>query len=181
MPPSTKVRCSSRGLTTSKSSAILRALQRFSSMLNSRSSFRSAGIFGKIKVWNSAAIKPEDLDTIGAEAWTGEGAKKDRGLVVLGVPVGQSICAEGVGTPFVIFCTGENEKIQPRQGPRAEDVSLIELREPIISQHLLCRRGPRHQCPARGVGPSETKRMLRQRCTQALHSTGGSMLQPSDL
>ena len=43
---------------------------------------------GKTMVWNSAAIRPEDLDTIGAEAWTGEGPKEDRGLVVLGVPVG---------------------------------------------------------------------------------------------
>ena len=53
--------------------------------------FRSAGIqvnLGKTKIWNSAGIKPEDLDTVGAEAWTGEGPEEDRGLVVLGVPVG---------------------------------------------------------------------------------------------
>ena len=53
--------------------------------------FRSAGIqvnLGKTKIWISAGIKPEDLDTVGAEAWTGEGPEEDRGLVVLGVPVG---------------------------------------------------------------------------------------------
>ena len=56
-----------------------------------QSLFRSAGIqvnLGKTKIWNDAAIKPEDLDTIGAEAWTGEGPEEDRGVVVLGVPVG---------------------------------------------------------------------------------------------
>ena len=25
---------------------------------------------GKTQIWNSAGIKPEDLDTIGAEVWT---------------------------------------------------------------------------------------------------------------
>ena len=56
-----------------------------------QSLFRSADIqvnLGKTKVGNNAAIKPEDLDTIGAEAWTGEGPEEDRGRVVLGVPVG---------------------------------------------------------------------------------------------
>ena len=53
--------------------------------------FRSAGIqvnLGKTKIWNSAGIKPEDLDTVGAEAWTGDGPEEVRGLVVLAVPVG---------------------------------------------------------------------------------------------
>ena len=43
---------------------------------------------GKTKVWNRAAIRPEDLDTVGAEAWRGEGPEEERGLVVLVVPVG---------------------------------------------------------------------------------------------
>ena len=35
---------------------------------------------------------------MGAEAWTGEGPEEDRGLVVLGVPVGhRAFCAEVVG------------------------------------------------------------------------------------
>ena len=45
-----------------------------------QSLFRSAGIqvnLGKTKIWNDAAIKPKDLDTIGAEAWTGEGPEED--------------------------------------------------------------------------------------------------------
>ena len=33
-------------------------------------------------------MKPEDLDSFGAEAWTGEGPEEDRGLVVFGVTVG---------------------------------------------------------------------------------------------
>ena len=44
----------------------------------------------KTKVWNRAATRPEDLHTIGAEAWRGEGPEEEQGLVVLGVPVGHS-------------------------------------------------------------------------------------------
>ena len=51
---------------------------------------------------NSAAIKPEDLDTIGAEAWTGEGLEEDRGLVVLRVPVGHRA--------FVQKCLADKEQ-----------------------------------------------------------------------
>ena len=86
MPPSVKVRCSSRILTTSMSSATLLALQRFPSRLSSRSA-RSAGIqvtLGKTK----QLLGPEDSDTFGAEVWSGEGPEDDRGLAVLGVPVG---------------------------------------------------------------------------------------------
>ena len=37
------------------------------------------------------ATRPEDLHTIGAEAWRGEGPQEEQGLVVvLGVPVGHS-------------------------------------------------------------------------------------------
>ena len=45
---------------------------------------------GKTKVWNGAAVKPKDLHIFGAEAWKGEGPEEERGLVVLGVPVGHS-------------------------------------------------------------------------------------------
>ena len=54
---------------------------------------RFAGVqvnLGKTKVWNRAATRPEDLHTIGAEAWRGEGPEEEQGLVVLGVPVGHS-------------------------------------------------------------------------------------------
>ena len=53
----------------------------------------AAGIqvnLGKTKVWNGAAVKPKDLHIFGAEAWKGEGPEEERGLVVLGVPVGHS-------------------------------------------------------------------------------------------
>ena len=64
---------------TLRQGELLFAYQRFSS----RSNCHSAGIqvnLGKTKIWNSAGIKPEDLDTVGAEAWTGEGPEEDRGL-----------------------------------------------------------------------------------------------------
>ena len=47
----------------------------------------SAGVqvnLGKTKVWNRAATKPEDMDTIGAEAWKGEGPEEEGGLVAVG-------------------------------------------------------------------------------------------------
>ena len=53
----------------------------------------AAGIqvnLGKTKVWNGAAVKPKDFHIFGAEAWKGEGPEEERGLVVLGVPVGHS-------------------------------------------------------------------------------------------
>ena len=55
-------------------------------------------IFKYATIWYSAGIKPEDLDSVGAEAWTSEGPEEDRGLVVLGVPVGhRAFCTEVVG------------------------------------------------------------------------------------
>ena len=64
----------------------------FSSMSNSRSpGWRVSKMnLGQTKVWNRAATRPEDLDTIGAEAWRDEGPEEEQGLVVLGVPVGHS-------------------------------------------------------------------------------------------
>ena len=85
-----------------------------------QSLFRSAGIqvnLGKSRVWNSAAIKPKDLDTIGAEAWTGEGLEEDRGLVVARRP--QSICAEVVGRQRAVTCVvSQSDPSCPRRAER---------------------------------------------------------------
>ena len=87
-----KGRCSLRSLTTSTSSVIPPALVEIFLQVK-QSLARFAGVqvnLGKTKVWNRAATRPEDLHTIGAEAWRGEGPEEEQGLVVLGVPVGHS-------------------------------------------------------------------------------------------
>ena len=71
--------------------------------------FHQTGVqvnLGKTKVWNGAAVKPTNMQVIGDDAWKGEGLEEERGLVVLGVPVGPCFRAEMAcrqeGIPFAV-------------------------------------------------------------------------------
>ena len=44
--------------------------------------------FGTPSSWNGAAVKPTNMHIIGDDALKGEGLEEERGLMVLGVPVG---------------------------------------------------------------------------------------------
>ena len=45
---------------------------------------------GKTRVWNAAGDKPEGVEALGAKAWTGELPLSQRGVVVLGTPIGST-------------------------------------------------------------------------------------------
>ena len=73
--------------------------------------FQQAGVqvnLGKTKVWNGAIVKPTNMHVIGGDAWKGEGLEEERGLLVLGVPVGhhafvQKWLADKEGTHLQLF------------------------------------------------------------------------------
>ena len=102
-------------------------------LLVKQSLFRSAGIqvnLGKTKVWNSAAIKPEDFRhhwSRGVDRW--RGPDEDRGIVVLGVPVGtEHLCRSGWQTKsshMRSFSVG----LQRPQGRAERMVAPLDVRQ----------------------------------------------------
>ena len=92
------------------------------------------------RYWNSAEIKPDDLDTIGAEAWLGEGPKEDRALVVLGVPVGHRACVQKwlANKKAVTCAVSQSDPKSDPSGPRRAErmVALLDVRR-TQAHHIL--------------------------------------------
>lgn len=89
---------------------------------------RHAGIrvnLGKTKVWNAAGCKPPRMEEIGAEAWTGDAPPAQRGIVVLGTPVGDAAFVQR----WLEEKTGEHRALLERIPlvPDAQCASLLLL------------------------------------------------------
>ena len=144
--------------------------------------FHQAGIqvnIGQTKVWNGAAVKPTNMHIIGAEVRKGEGLEEKRGLMVLGVPVGQNAfvqkwLADKEGP--ICNCSPESQRCRTHRARGCSSWCVLDQGEPHSPQLTpseVSDFGQNHDNHLRASSPCQCPMVSRQRWCSCLSRKEG--------